>query len=233
MEVTRRGLMGVTGLLLGLGATAFAAEGSATPDLLRRTQLTEPNSLTVLDIRSPGEYSSAHIQGAVNVPSESLSAWQGPLNKPVVVYCPANCPSGKQAVETLKTRGFSDVQLLDGGYAAWAQKGYPVETAKPDPAKAKVIPSLTAIQAKARQKAGLLIVDARPAAEYGAGHIPGAANIPLEELAGRLAELPAAVLVYDRLPARSRKAAEIIPGASELKGGLAAWAKMKYSLEVK
>ncbi len=159
MDVKRRGWMGVAGLLLGLGATAFAAEGSSTPDLLRRTQLAEPNSLTVLDIRSPADYTASHIQGALNVPSESLSGWQGPLDKPVVVYCPANCPSGKQAVDTLKARGFSDVQLLDGGYAAWAQKGYPVEAAKPDSAKAKVIPSLTAPQAKARQKVGLFILD--------------------------------------------------------------------------
>ncbi|TPW16992.1 MAG: hypothetical protein FD126_3752 [Elusimicrobia bacterium] len=118
MDVTRRGWMGVAGLLLGLGATAFAAEGSSTPDLLRRTQLAEPNSLAVLDIRSPADYTASHIQGALNVPSESLSAWQGPLDKPVVVYCPANCPSGKQAVDALKARGFSDVRPLHPGRAS-------------------------------------------------------------------------------------------------------------------
>ena len=31
----------------------------------------------------------------------------------------------------------------------------------------------------------------RPAPEYAAGHLPGAVNIPLEELEDRLAELPA------------------------------------------
>jgi rhodanese-related sulfurtransferase/DNA-binding transcriptional ArsR family regulator len=34
------------------------------------------------------------------------------------------------------------------------------------------------------------ILDVRPAEEYTAGHIPGAVSIPLDELAGRLAELP-------------------------------------------
>jgi rhodanese-related sulfurtransferase len=40
----------------------------------------------------------------------------------------------------------------------------------------------------------------RPAEEYAAGHIPGAISIPLGELAGRLAELPASteVVAYCR-----------------------------------
>lgn len=229
--------MGRATLFVTLGlvlcGAAAAQEAPISADGLRRAQLAEQGTVAVLDIRTAAEYTASHIQGAVNVPTDALPAWQAALDQRVVVYCPANCPSGKQAVDTLKARGFSDVQLLDGGYAAWAQKGYPVEAAKPDPAKAKVYAFLTPVQAKARQKAGLFILDVRPAAEYGAGHIPGAANIPLEELAGKLAGLPKEVLVYDRLPARSRKAAEILPGAIELKGGLAAWAKMKYPLEVK
>jgi len=35
-----------------------------------------------------------------------------------------------------------------------------------------------------------VVLDVRPAAEYAAGHIPGAISIPLDELAERLDELP-------------------------------------------
>jgi rhodanese-related sulfurtransferase/DNA-binding HxlR family transcriptional regulator len=43
-----------------------------------------------------------------------------------------------------------------------------------------------------RLRAGdTVVLDVRPAPEYAAGHLPGAVHIPLEELAGRLAELPA------------------------------------------
>ncbi|MFC3892789.1 ArsR/SmtB family transcription factor [Lentzea rhizosphaerae] len=35
------------------------------------------------------------------------------------------------------------------------------------------------------------VIDVRPAEEYAAGHIPGAVSVPLDELADRLAELPA------------------------------------------
>ena len=36
-----------------------------------------------------------------------------------------------------------------------------------------------------------VVLDVRPAPEYAAGHLPGAVHIPLEQLADRLAELPA------------------------------------------
>jgi rhodanese-related sulfurtransferase len=43
-----------------------------------------------------------------------------------------------------------------------------------------------------RAQAGeALVIDVRPVEEYTAGHIPGAVSIPLDELPGRLAELPA------------------------------------------
>lgn len=37
----------------------------------------------------------------------------------------------------------------------------------------------------------VLVLDVRPEAEYAAGHIPGAINVPHDQLAGRLAEIPA------------------------------------------
>lgn len=42
-----------------------------------------------------------------------------------------------------------------------------------------------------RAKKGLVVVlDVRPAEEYAAGHLPGAINIPIDELESRLAKLP-------------------------------------------
>jgi rhodanese-related sulfurtransferase/DNA-binding transcriptional ArsR family regulator len=48
----------------------------------------------------------------------------------------------------------------------------------------------------------LVVLDVRPAAEYAAGHLPGAVSIPVEELRRRLAELPAdrEIVAYCRGP---------------------------------
>src|ERR671938_1231782 len=52
------------------------------------------------------------------------------------------------------------------------------------------------------RKGDVVLVDVRPPEEYEAGHIPGARSIPLDELEGRLAELPPdrEVVAYCRGP---------------------------------
>ena len=54
-----------------------------------------------------------------------------------------------------------------------------------------------------RAEAGeVTVIDVRPAEEYAGGHLPGAISVPLEELAGRLDEVPAdtEVVAYCRGP---------------------------------
>jgi rhodanese-related sulfurtransferase len=48
----------------------------------------------------------------------------------------------------------------------------------------------------------VLVLDVRPEAEYAAGHIPGAVSVPHDQLAARLAELPAGadIVAYCRGP---------------------------------
>ncbi|GGL40856.1 ArsR/SmtB family transcription factor [Planomonospora parontospora] len=90
---------------------------------------------------------------------------------------------------------------------------------------------LTREELQARIQAGeVTVIDVRPAAEYAAGHIPGALSIPLDELADRLAELPAdgRIVAYCRgaycvmaheavreLTARGRRAARLADGMLE------------------
>ncbi|MET0793812.1 MAG: rhodanese-like domain-containing protein [Polyangiaceae bacterium] len=71
---------------------------------------------------------------------------------------------------------------------------------------------------EARQlvSAGARLVDVRTPLEFAAGHLVGAVNIPLQQLANRLSELQpkaAAVVVYCRSGQRSGNAARMLKSA--------------------
>ena len=75
-----------------------------------------------------------------------------------------------------------------------------------------------------------LVLDVRVPAEFAAGHLPGARNMPLADLDRRAAELPAGrpVIVVCADGARGAKAAAALRSAGRervfcLDGGLAAW----------
>lgn len=72
--------------------------------------------------------------------------------------------------------------------------------------------------AEARQlvQAGARLVDVRTPAEFAAGHIPGAVNIPVQQIEARMQELDprdGAVVLYCRSGQRSGSAARILKGA--------------------
>ncbi|MFZ5851777.1 MAG: rhodanese-like domain-containing protein [Actinomycetota bacterium] len=87
-----------------------------------------------------------------------------------------------------------------------------------------------ATEAAALVRQGALLLDVREPAEWAAGHAPQARHIPLGQLAGRLAELPAdrPVVTVCRSGARSARAAALLARqgrpASNLAGGMHAWA---------
>jgi rhodanese-related sulfurtransferase len=83
-----------------------------------------------------------------------------------------------------------------------------------------------------RARKGLVtVLDVRPAAEFAAGHVPGAVNIPIDELERRLSELPRRkeVVAYCRGPfcLMSFEAVQLLRRvglkARRLKDGLPEW----------
>jgi rhodanese-related sulfurtransferase len=78
---------------------------------------------------------------------------------------------------------------------------------------------------------GALIIDVRPAAEFAAGHLPGALSIPLEELPQRIGEIPPGrpVIAYcrGRYCLSADEAVELLRGrgydASRMEGGWPDW----------
>ena len=74
----------------------------------------------LIDVRTPQEYQSGHIEGALNIPVSEVStriAEFGAKDEPIVVYCRSGARSGR-AQSTLKASGFTQVYNL-GGMNRW------------------------------------------------------------------------------------------------------------------
>jgi phage shock protein E len=90
----------------------------------------------------------------------------------------------------------------------------PALAAEPPP---PAVPDIAADALVGRQSTGdasLLILDVRSADEYAQGHVPGAINVPHDQLEGRLASLPELrdhdLVVYCRSGRRSALALEVL-----------------------
>jgi len=105
-------------------APSASAATSSTPvdqvDGARAHELVKGGAILV-DVRSPDEFAQGHIDGAVNVPLESIASHDfGGKDKPLVLYCRAGHRS-KTAAETLQSNGYTQVHLL-GAMSAWDSK---------------------------------------------------------------------------------------------------------------
>ncbi len=75
-----------------------------------------------------------------------------------------------------------------------------------------------------------IVIDVRTREEYASGHIPGALNIPFDQVAERISEIdaPHGVALYCMIGPRARKGEAALLGAGytsvlHIEGGLAAW----------
>ncbi len=83
-----------------------------------------------------------------------------------------------------------------------------------------------------------VLIDVRTPEEYREGHIAGARLIPVQELAGRLSEVPRdrQVYVYCRSGRRSAKAAALLARhgferVENMQGGILAWKAAGYPVQ--
>jgi len=111
---------------------------------------------------------------------------------------------------------------------------------KLDAASAQLLAaSITPAQLHDMQQHGIapLIVDVRSAKEFAEGHIPGAVNVALDEVAERVPNIdaPRGVVLYCMIGPRARRAEEVLREAGEtrlfhLDGGLTAWQSAGFPL---
>jgi rhodanese-related sulfurtransferase len=104
----------------------------APHDLARLAQ--SYRAIRLLDVRTPAEFEAEHIEGAYNVPLETLAEHGPEIRAGVSGLVVLVCRSGqraRKAEEALKATGMTNLHVLDGGIAAWIAAGLPVRRGVP------------------------------------------------------------------------------------------------------
>jgi rhodanese-related sulfurtransferase len=158
--------------------------------------------LVVIDTRGEMTAKQGHIQGAVAIPLEAVVAEknQFPLDrKAYIVLYGQETEYDKigPVIKDILSWGYKRVYLLQGGYSAWAKNNKPIMKdlvrtkifylPRPHPGEITGDEFMNIVDGKPEDK---MVLDVRTQAEAAAGMLPNAVNIPVDELNGRLSELP-------------------------------------------
>jgi rhodanese-related sulfurtransferase len=115
-------------LALSATETALLGPSQITVETLQR-MIGEGDGPTLLDVRSPAEFSAIRIPGSVNVPLDILHDHRGVIGSHLADDVVLVCRSGQRADQAQRILGETDAaetQVLDGGIQAWRRAGAPV-----------------------------------------------------------------------------------------------------------
>jgi len=97
-------------------------------ELRRRLEAEGPKPY-LLDVREPWEYMAGHVPGAQLIPLGELEQRVGEVPRDREVL--AICHSGQRSLAAagyLQQLGYPTVSNVDGGTAAWIERGYPTDS---------------------------------------------------------------------------------------------------------
>ncbi|NJL93574.1 MAG: rhodanese-like domain-containing protein [Anaerolineae bacterium] len=202
------------------------------PDL--ETEVASDAAPFLVDVRTADEYAEGHLEGAINVPLQTLTqnlALLPAQDTNIVIYCGSGHRSAL-AAQALAMLGYTNVRSLLGGTNAWTNSNLPVSDV-PVEATAGTAPEVNAeafaavdaymqaipdgyfiVRADALNaelvESEITLIDVRTEGEVAEGRIEGAVHIPLSALMTSLDQLPAEldtpIVVYDNPTHRSSMA---------------------------
>jgi len=183
----------------------------------------------VVDTRPACEYVAQAIPGTINIPAgRAFTTWAGwllPYDRDLYMVmgdgnrqAVADLLRGLAGIGLDRVAGVAGPELLDD----WRVAQGPLQT----------IAAIDHVELDAAVRGErVAVLDARTAAEWSAGHLPGAVNIPLGELQSRVGELPRGrpLVVHCQAGARAAIATSVLSaqGVTDLRlygGGYAEWA---------
>lgn len=92
--------------------------------------LDNKSDISIIDVRTPEEYSKGKIKGSINLPldtvKDNIESIIPDENKTIYVYCLSGSRSAI-AVDLMQKIGYKNVFDVKSGMLAWRAKQYPVE----------------------------------------------------------------------------------------------------------
>ncbi|MFB7861018.1 rhodanese-like domain-containing protein [Streptomyces sp. NPDC056069] len=128
---------------------------STSPTLPVDEALPRLSELSVVDVRTPGEFATGHLPGAVNIPLDRVETGVADLRqaadrRPLLLVCASGARSEKAAV-TLASHGIP-ATCLAGGTRSWSTAGHPL-TYPPGPVR-----GVWAMERQVRFTAGAVVL---------------------------------------------------------------------------
>jgi rhodanese-related sulfurtransferase len=171
-------------------------------------------SALVLDTRTRDEFDAGHIPGARRIdaaPSERVKAVEKLVNgnraSPLVLYCNGPfCRASRQLAEQLVAAGFTNVRRYQLGIPIWRALGGPT---------AIELGGILRVYGKDQTA---VFLDGRRPEEFAKGSLPGAHNVPADDLAeGKLKKIPLPeddfsrrIVLFGRDAAQARTLADVL-----------------------
>jgi rhodanese-related sulfurtransferase len=184
--------------------------------------------IVVIDTRGPEVAKKGYIQGAVAIPLQQIpkERQQFPLDRNAyIVFYDETTSIEKLApvIEEVNSWGYQKLFILSGGYQQWVETNGPIQkdmvltkifyVPRPHPGEITGDEFMNIVRNQPDDK---LVLDVRTADEAAGGMLPGAINIPVDELQARLAELPKdkEVVAHCRTGLRAEMAYNILRNAN-------------------
>ena len=112
------------------GAPAASPASPGSTDVAGLKAALDAGDAVVVDVRTPDEWASGHVPGALHIPLDDLEGRLSELSahrgQPVHLICASGGRSSRAAA-LLARQGFAQPVNVEGGTRAWVAAGYPVE----------------------------------------------------------------------------------------------------------
>ena len=94
-----------------------------------KSWMDEGQSVTLLDVREPDEFTAGHLPGASNIRYDQVASLADQLShdQPIVLYCIHSAHRAPAAAKTLGQLGFTNAHVMEGGIVAWKADGSTIQ----------------------------------------------------------------------------------------------------------